>query len=808
MLAAALVLTACPSQADPFGVDHILQREAFGSVRLAPDGRKILFERQGPYESADRFDLGFFGGWTTSEVWVADKTASTPPRPLLAAAESRGVVIGDFSPSGRRLVVHRLQYDRWETGVVELATGVVAWLGLGAEPPVKGQTVIWRSDQELLLTARSDGDLPYEIGGIARAVRETDRRRQVTALGGVGITVWGAGRLADKEGYGALLRTWRIDLANAERTLLAEGQTLDMALSEDGRWLAVLDRGAPAPATEPLRSLEPPERRRLRLQDLSTGEWWQACGACEVASGLLGWSKDGKLLIWERDATLASTSGRFLVLDPARKAVALLSLGDLEPDVGATRDASFQTVRAVWTGADVVALARRPGASRADWYRVGEGEPINLTASLPGAPGGIEAVQDDGFIVGAEGAFWSVSRGGSRRLSGPEGVSAVATTTLWTSPRLRLNTPEQKVWVLGRAPDGSVWRFDRDHPAEVIAATVASDVRAAGADLLVSRRVEHDGEVLELQTLEGRRSLARINGFLADVDFGEPLLVTTRSAEAAYRTSWLIAPPGGLRPGTPVILLAYPGASTQRPDSRSDFSAMANAQLLAGFGYAVLLPALPGTGPDGPAAHLTERILATLDAALEQYPELDGNRVGYIGHSFGGYAGLVLATETDRIRSFVVLSSSANLAAAWGAFAGFARANPEFGLYVRRGAGWSERGQGAMGGPPWNRSETYIRNSPFFRAGSITAPVLLVHGDLDFVPLTEAESVFTALWRQNKDVQLVTYWGEHHLFSSPGVIRDLWSRVEAWFASTIGPPPARLTPSMSSALPIGVPTPP
>lgn len=64
-----------------------MQNESFGAVRVSPDERRILFERQGPHAAADRFDLGYFGRWTTSEVWVADRSDPANPRPLLAAHE-------------------------------------------------------------------------------------------------------------------------------------------------------------------------------------------------------------------------------------------------------------------------------------------------------------------------------------------------------------------------------------------------------------------------------------------------------------------------------------------------------------------------------------------------------------------------------------------------------------------------------------------------------------------------------------------------------------------------------------------------
>jgi hypothetical protein len=161
--------------------------------------------------------------------------------------DRRGVVMGEFSPSGRRLLVHRIQQDRWETGVVELESGSVRWLGLGAEPPIKGETAIWRTEDELILVARLDGDLPYEIGALATGARNSRQWRSVAAAGGVANIVWGAGAFAEATGRSARLGTWRIDLRTGAQSLVAEGQTLDIALSTSGRWLAIVDRGAPEP---------------------------------------------------------------------------------------------------------------------------------------------------------------------------------------------------------------------------------------------------------------------------------------------------------------------------------------------------------------------------------------------------------------------------------------------------------------------------------------------------------------------------------------------------------------------------------
>ena len=58
-----------------------------------------------------------------------------------------------------------------------------------------------------------------------------------------------------------------------------------------------------------------------------------------------------------------------------------------------------------------------------------------------------------------------------------------------------------------------------------------------------------------------------------------------------------------------------------------------------------------------------------------------------------------------------------------------------------------------MGVPPWRDPQRYIDNSPLFWAHQITTPLMLVHGDLDFVNVNEAEQLFAALHRDGKDVQ-------------------------------------------------------
>ena len=85
-----------------------------------------------------------------------------------------------------------------------------------------------------------------------------------------------------------------------------------------------------------------------------------------------------------------------------------------------------------------------------------------------------------------------------------------------------------------------------------------------------------------------------------------------------------------------------------------------------------------------------------------------------------------------------------------------------------------------MGGPPSQDLERYLRNSPITQAGRVTTPVLIVQGDLDYVPIQQGEEFFTALYRQNKPADFVRYWGEGHVLESPANIEDVWKRIFAW----------------------------
>jgi dipeptidyl aminopeptidase/acylaminoacyl peptidase len=101
--------------------------------------------------------------------------------------------------------------------------------------------------------------------------------------------------------------------------------------------------------------------------------------------------------------------------------------------------------------------------------------------------------------------------------------------------------------------------------------------------------------------------------------------------------------------------------------------------------------------------------------------------------------------------------------------------------------GWSETGQGRMGGDPWQFRDRYIDNSPWFFLDRVQTPLLMVHGGLDR-PI-RPEEVFVGLRRLGKRVTYVRYDGEGHWQGAWGRanVADYWTRVIAWFDRHLKP---------------------
>lgn len=779
----------CPNlaSASPFTVARLLALEELGPVRLDPSRRWLVVQRYERLDRAPTFDLDSWAKLGLGRVQVFDVSAGGTERQLDLPPGVGYSALG-VSPGGRYLAVGRLSGHAYELGVVDLSTGQARWLDVSPRQPVWGPSVLWRSDEEILVAARPPTfpDAPIGYGFMGR--ERIDQQWVATARGELGATVIGSGRFRDLRPKPPAVGLVAINLTTGARRTVIEGTVRDFDLAPGGKMAAAVIEGEDIQlqSAEPTNAASEPTRKRLILADLDTGETRDPCPDCDVMGRFLSFSHNGqKLLMFARQGDVPFVRGRYWTVGlkgPARP----LDLGRLSPALGASWDQGGLPLGG-WLDGDPVVFARAAPGGRTDFWRVGDGAPRNLTETLPSTP----------RMIGADPHVWAVQAGDevwrvTGRDAAPWGVNGKAVQSLATPPagfRGSMNfVPVLKDLALTDAAARPLTPW----PGPRLPGPVAS-VRVAG--LLAQGPVtvtkdDHGVERVGLTSPSGEiKVLATINASLDEIDFSTPTPLRHKGVDGREVTSWLYRPPGapdGAR--LPVVVLPYPGASSASPPAASQPGVIlmsANAQVLAAHGYAVIEPAMPYWQGHEPIEGLADQILAPVDAAAAQ-GLVDPARVAVWGHSYGGYAALGAAAQTQRFKAVIATAATNNLLSAYARLGPINHAVPEYGLTVFASTGWQETGQARMGVPPWKDPGLYQRNSPITYVDKITAPVLMFHGDND-KGLDQAQAVFGALYRQNKDAVLVTYRGEGHIFYSPANVRDYFQRVLDLLDWTIGP---------------------
>ena len=225
----------------------------------------------------------------------------------------------------------------------------------------------------------------------------------------------------------------------------------------------------------------------------------------------------------------------------------------------------------------------------------------------------------------------------------------------------------------------------------------------------------------------------------------------------------------------PMIVFAYGGVALSQDADRFggfDWSApYFNIQLLATRGYAVLMPDAPqhlGT----PMLDLAKTILPGVNKAVE-LGIADPERLGLLGHSYGGYTALSLLAQTNRFRAGVEANGPGDLNGHYGQLSADGTAF---------GAALAETGQELMGGTPWEFPDRYRQNSPVTFLDHIETPLLIVQGEEDTgVAPFLGDELFVGLRRLGRVVEYARYRGERHWNLGYANQLDAAYRVIGWF---------------------------
>lgn len=224
---------------------------------------------------------------------------------------------------------------------------------------------------------------------------------------------------------------------------------------------------------------------------------------------------------------------------------------------------------------------------------------------------------------------------------------------------------------------------------------------------------------------------------------------------------------GGTPP--PLVVNVHGGPSAAWIDNWDGFL----TKLLASAGYAVLCANIRGSQGRGvafadavlrdPGGKDFQDIMHGVDYLIEQ-GLVDGNRVGIVGWSYGGFMTAWAITQTTRFKA-------AMMGAGVSDYHDFhALSNiPDWDMRV-------------LGTSPLEQPEIYRAHSAITYAGCVTTPTLILHGAEDeCVPVNQAYAMYRALCERKVPTELVIYPREGHGPRERAHLVDMEERVLRWF---------------------------
>jgi dipeptidyl aminopeptidase/acylaminoacyl peptidase len=199
-----------------------------------------------------------------------------------------------------------------------------------------------------------------------------------------------------------------------------------------------------------------------------------------------------------------------------------------------------------------------------------------------------------------------------------------------------------------------------------------------------------------------------------------------------------------------------------------------NAQTFAGAGYGVVMIDFHGSTGYGQAftdsisgdwgGKPLEDLKLGLEAALKQFPWLDGEHACALGASYGGFMMNWIAGQwPDRFKCIV----------------------SHDGIFDNRIMYYSTEElwfpEWEFGGPEYRKPAGYTKFNPVDYVKQWKTPTLVIHGQLDYrVPDSQGLAVFTALQRQGVPSELLYFPSENHWVLKPGDSIQWYDAVLGW----------------------------
>lgn len=341
--------------------------------------------------------------------------------------------------------------------------------------------------------------------------------------------------------------------------------------------------------------------------------------------------------------------------------------------------------------------------------------------------------------------------------------------------------PDGRLWFAGWRGLGMAWGWTDLGPAA--STTVVGSARAGitnsrwrpqvvpldgGRAMAVRSAPQEPPEVCLLSASGAVAPLSTLNAGV-ERDRGFTVEEVRWTTEGIDLEGLLAVPVNGAGP-TPLVVDIHGGPSVSYHHSWD----VSWAETLTRHGYAVFLPnphGGPGRGQGfarqnlgDPAGSEIRQIVSGV-AFLAASNRADASRVAAMGASYGGYLTAWAAALGTQLNGGVVIAGMSDLQSCWAT-----ANNAPFYEFLCLGT-------------PGEQHALYADRSPVNRVSAGSAPVLILHGELDqCVPVTQARELFATMTAAGVDAELVVYPGEGHQVQQLGYRRDQRERIGRFLA--------------------------
>jgi dipeptidyl aminopeptidase/acylaminoacyl peptidase len=282
--------------------------------------------------------------------------------------------------------------------------------------------------------------------------------------------------------------------------------------------------------------------------------------------------------------------------------------------------------------------------------------------------------------------------------------------------------------------------------------------------------------------LAAPRQASATNPFQADFAWTRSELVEFTSETGRPLQAFLLYP-ANHDPSRryPMIVYAYEMLSQEvhryEPPSERDYY---NFTAWTQHGYFVLVPDIVFRKRD-PGVSLLETLRPAV-ASVAARGLVDPARVGFVGHSWGGYHATYAATHSDIFAATVAGAPLTDFVSFMGQIH-WAQGNAETDHW--------ETGQARMEVPYWEDPEAHHRNSPVHNVNNMKTPILMAFGDADgTVDWDQGTEFYNFARRAGKQMVLLVYEGEGHSFRRKPNQVDYHRRILEWFGHYLQGEPA------------------